>query len=230
MWWFQDREEAGEIVKVWEEDDEQEEKEEKEGEKGDGKKDGEEEEGKEGEEEGAEKGEEGGGKEEAKSAKEEGEGASKEGGGATQGNTDAPTSTAKHVVVHTMTEWAEGEKDKQRLLKLYGSFFEKEMEIVRHLNAKCYSTLPERLRWRALDWLCSSVCEVESGRVRAEVEARLTSSKLIDKLTSGKESKAVKELSEVPLTYPGPQTLPEAPRHWTLGLQNPSPHALDPRP
>ena len=38
------------------------------------------------------------------------------------------------------------------------------MQVVEHLKRASYASMPELLRWRALDWLCSCVSEREDGR------------------------------------------------------------------
>ena len=56
-------------------------------------------------------------------------------------------------------------------------------------------SLPELLRWRALDWLCSSVCEAEDGAARQELERRLTGHRLLERLQDSMRPANLAQLS-----------------------------------
>jgi len=66
--------------------------------------------------------------------------------------------------------------------RYYAEYFAEELEVVEHLKKKDYTSLPELLRWRALDWLCSSVSEREDGSVRTELERRMMAGRVLEKL------------------------------------------------
>jgi len=91
----------------------------------------------------------------------------------------------------SVAEDGEGHEDESQsrrharaYLKLYADFFAQELEVVEHLKKECYTSMPEVLRWRALDWLCSSVSEKEGeyGLVREEFERRMAAGRRLDKL------------------------------------------------
>lgn len=79
-------------------------------------------------------------------------------------------------------EESESRRTARAYLRYYAEYFAEELEVVEHLKKECYSTMPEVLRWRALDWLCSSVSEKEEGAVRTELERRMQAGRVLEKL------------------------------------------------
>jgi hypothetical protein len=79
-------------------------------------------------------------------------------------------------------EAADSRRNARAYLRFYADYFAEELEVVEHLKRACYSTMPELLRWRALDWLCSSVAETEDGTVRQELERRFSGYRVLEKL------------------------------------------------
>ena len=87
----------------------------------------------------------------------------------------ADASVAEDGEGHEDGSESQSRRHARAYLKHYADYFAQELEVVEHLKKECYTSMPEVLRWRALDWLCSSVSEKEGeyGLVREEFERRM---------------------------------------------------------
>ena len=92
-------------------------------------------------------------------------------------------------------EESESRKNARACLRYFAQYFAEELEVVEHLKKACYSTMPEVLRWRALDWLCSSVSEKEDGAVRSELERRMQAARALEKLQDQMRPQQMQQLS-----------------------------------
>eukprot|EP00960_Hanusia_phi_P046343 757758-Hanusia_phi.AAC.4 len=83
--------------------------------------------------------------------------------------------------------------DSKLCLQFCSSILKEEMEIVDYLGKYSYTTMPVLMRWRALNWLCSTVSELEGSTIRDEIERRITSSKLLERLQGLQDMKQVEQ-------------------------------------
>jgi hypothetical protein len=101
------------------------------------------------------------------------------------------------------SEWEENTVESQNrrharaYLRYYAEYFADELEVVEHLKKECYTSMPEELRWRALDWLCSTVSEKEGeyGLVREEFERRMAAGRRLEKLQDQMRGSKLEQLS-----------------------------------
>ena len=93
------------------------------------------------------------------------------------------------------SEIFEEQADSKLCLQFCSSILKEEMEIVDHLGKYCYSTMPVLMRWRALNWLCTTVSELEGSTIREEIERRITASKLLERLQGMQDMKQIELMS-----------------------------------
>ena len=106
----------------------------------------------------------------------------------------APGGAAAGAATGVLEE-SESRKNARACLRYFAQYFAEELEVVEHLKTACYSTMPEVLRWRALDWLCSSVSEKEDGAVRSELERRMQAARALEKLQDQMRPQQMQQLS-----------------------------------